>query len=76
MARREQFATELDAMKRFVLEEAKLSDSQMIDAWLSIVDRAAKLFRLDAPRRASAPTSMPTPSTHRSSSNTAPLSRT
>jgi hypothetical protein len=50
-ARREQFATELDAMKRFVLEEAKLSDSQMIDAWLSIVDRAAKLFGLDAPTR-------------------------
>lgn len=49
--RREQFATELDAMKRFVLEEAKLSDSQMIASWLSIVDRAAKLFGLDAPTK-------------------------
>jgi hypothetical protein len=49
--RREQFATELDAMKRFILEEAVLTDSQMIDAWLSIVDRAAKLFGLDAPTR-------------------------
>jgi hypothetical protein len=38
-------------MKRFVLEEAKLSDAQMIDAWLSIVDRAAKLFGLDAPTK-------------------------
>jgi hypothetical protein len=50
-ARREQFATELDSMKRFILEEAVLTDSQMIDAWLSIVDRAAKLFGLDAPTR-------------------------
>jgi hypothetical protein len=50
-ARREQFATELDSMKRFILEEAVLTDSQMIDAWLSIVDRAAKLFGLDAPTK-------------------------
>jgi hypothetical protein len=49
--RREQFATELDSMKRFILEEAVLTDSQMIDAWLSIVDRAAKLFGLDAPTK-------------------------
>jgi hypothetical protein len=50
-ARREQFATELDSMKRFILEEAVLTDSQMIDSWLSIVDRAAKLFGLDAPTK-------------------------
>lgn len=49
--KRQQFSEELDAMKNFIVKDAKLSDKQLIDCWFQVQDRIARLFGLDEPTK-------------------------
>lgn len=48
---RAKFAAELEEMKRFILEEARVTDKALVELWLGVADRLAKLFGWNAPTK-------------------------